>query len=85
MSTCLEYYGLLHDFRSAAHQYLEGSEVEDYTEVSSDLEDDVTWIEWFCTVKGHEYFVEIDEDYIRDDFNLTGNQRKHHQWHPAID
>ncbi|EJU06022.1 hypothetical protein DACRYDRAFT_19353 [Dacryopinax primogenitus] len=32
----------------------------------------LTWIAWFCTLPGHEYFVEIPEDFIEDDFNLTG-------------
>lgn len=31
-----------------------------------------TWIEWFCNLKGNEAFVLIDEDFVRDDFNLTG-------------
>ncbi|KAF8820086.1 casein kinase ii regulatory subunit protein [Cardiosporidium cionae] len=31
-----------------------------------------TWIEWFCSLGGHEYFVQVDEDYIRDEFNLKG-------------
>ncbi|KAJ1657997.1 casein kinase 2 regulatory subunit [Dispira simplex] len=30
------------------------------------------WAEWFLYLKGNEYFVEIDEDYIADRFNLTG-------------
>lgn len=38
---------------------------------ASDVGDEVTWIEWFCRLKGNEFFVEIDEDYVQDDFNLT--------------
>lgn len=32
------------------------------------------WIRWFCTLEGHEYMVEVDEEYIRDPFNLYGLQ-----------
>ncbi|KAL1408209.1 casein kinase 2 regulatory subunit [Vanrija albida] len=31
-----------------------------------------TWIAWFLSTKGNEYFAEVDEDYILDRFNLTG-------------
>ena len=27
---------------------------------------------WFCEIEGHEYFVEVDEDFIQDSFNLDG-------------
>jgi len=30
------------------------------------------WINWFLTLKGNEYFCQIEEDYIQDNFNLTG-------------
>ena len=38
----------------------------------SDEDQESTWIEWFCRLKGNEFFVEIDEEYVQDDFNLTG-------------
>jgi len=27
---------------------------------------------WFTTLPGHDYFCEVHEDFIEDDFNLTG-------------
>ncbi|CAG8456022.1 7776_t:CDS:2 [Ambispora leptoticha] len=32
----------------------------------------LTWISWFCSLTGHDYFAEVAEDFIEDDFNLTG-------------
>jgi hypothetical protein len=32
----------------------------------------LTWISWFCSLPGHEYFCEVAEEFIEDDFNLTG-------------
>lgn len=33
------------------------------------------WIQWFCSLEGHEFLVEIDIDYIKDhQFNLYGLQ-----------
>jgi len=32
----------------------------------------LTWIAWFFSLPGHEYFCEVSEDFIEDDFNLTG-------------
>ena len=49
--------------------------VNDESDGSSHLtaSDDVTsWITWFISLRGHDFFCEIDEDFIQDDFNLTG-------------
>lgn len=35
-------------------------------------DDDYAWIPWFCSLKGNEFFTEVDESYARDGFNLTG-------------
>lgn len=44
------------------------------TEYLTDSSSDFTeyWIDSFLGIKGNEYFCDIDEDYIRDRFNLTG-------------
>jgi len=33
---------------------------------------DLSWIAWFTTLKGNEFLLEVDEDFIRDNFNLYG-------------
>ena len=30
------------------------------------------WIQWFCSLEGHEFLVDIDEEFIRDPFNIYG-------------
>lgn len=33
---------------------------------------DESWVHWFCMLKGHEYFCEVERSYIEDAFNLYG-------------
>jgi casein kinase II subunit beta len=30
------------------------------------------WIQWFCQIEGNEFFVEIDEEFILNRWNLYG-------------
>lgn len=32
----------------------------------------LSWISWWCAQLGHEFFTEVPEDFIEDDFNMTG-------------
>ena len=42
------------------------------SEQSGSDEDVASWISWFCSLKGNEFFCEVEEDFIQDDFNLSG-------------
>lgn len=57
----------------ARNEAMAGSGDDDSEESGlSHSDEDVSWISWFCSLKGNEFFVEVEESYIRDGFNLTG-------------
>ena len=46
------------------------------TTTSSSEYSDIQWITWFTELPGNEFFCEIDEEFIRSDFNLYNLERK---------
>ncbi|KAF2856077.1 hypothetical protein T440DRAFT_463409 [Plenodomus tracheiphilus IPT5] len=44
-----------------------------------------SWIASFCGLLGHEYFAEVSEDFVEDDFNLTGLQSQVPMYKEALE
>lgn len=58
--------------------------MDDLTEASSDYAAN-SWVTWFLSTKGNEYFCEVDQDYILDRFNLTGLNAEVQHYPQALD
>mmetsp|Transcript_107227 Transcript_107227/g.298671 ORF Transcript_107227/g.298671 Transcript_107227/m.298671 type:complete len:251 (-) Transcript_107227:349-1101(-) len=44
----------------------------DQSDDEEEFSADSGWIPWFCGLKGHEIYAEVEEEYVRDNFNLYG-------------
>ena len=43
------------------------------------------WIEWFCSLEEHGFFGEVEDDYIRDQFNLYGLRKFFSRYDEALE
>ncbi|KAL4476836.1 hypothetical protein ABPG72_010673 [Tetrahymena utriculariae] len=43
------------------------------------------WISWFCALEDHQFLCEVDDDYIRDNFNLYGIKQKFNHYNDTIE
>jgi len=68
-------------------QFAQTYDDDDGSNSSSDQQsdDDYAWIPWFCSLKGNEFFCEVDEAFARDGFNLTGLQTQVPYYEYALD
>lgn len=53
--------------------------------MSSSSQAPESWISAFCSLVGHEYFAEVSEDFVEDDFNLTGLQSQVPMYKEALE
>lgn len=68
----LDHPGLREGPAAAASVFSRGSDEDEEEEEEDGEEEGESWIFWFCALDGHECFAEVDEDYIKDSFNLFG-------------
>ncbi|EPZ36451.1 casein kinase II beta subunit [Rozella allomycis CSF55] len=65
-----------------------GSMSDTYQDASSNsdsYDSSAPWIQWFTSLEGHEYLIPVAEEFIEDDFNLTGLQSSVPFYRQALD
>ncbi len=63
------------DEGSEEEEEVENMDAVENSEDSSEMtasEDEASWIAWFVNMRGNDFFCEVEESFIQDDFNLTG-------------
>ena len=65
------------EYKTRVETESDSSEEQEYS--------DGGWIQWFCNMETHEFFCEVDEDYINDAFNLYGLRNKFQRYEEALD
>lgn len=75
----------LHPYLSFIHFSVPSGLTMSGSAASSTPTSTLTWISWFCSLPGHEYFCEVTEEFIEDDFNLTGLNNMVPFWKEAME
>ena len=77
---------IVHETNNNNNKAENGSERSQLTASSSDrLEEEQSWIGWFLSQKENDYLCIVDDEYIQDDFNLTGLNKMVPYYEAALD
>lgn len=52
-------------------EQVEGVDNSDHSQMTAS-EEETSWIAWFVSIRGNDFFCEVEESFVQDDFNLTG-------------